>query len=227
MTPKSDLGLILAAAGLGARFGSDIPKQFWELSGRPLYLRALEPFLDLVVEAVIVVPAGWESRVAAQVSSLSFRTSIQIQQGGSTRQESVFNGLKRLTSDAKYVLVHDAARPYVSLGLIESIVGETRKHGACIPVVPVCDTVKMVKEGAVLETIDRHQLFFAQTPQGFESGLLERAFERAWNEGFQGTDESSLVENLGEPVRVVRGETGNLKVTWSADLRLSDLGISK
>jgi len=218
MTPQRNLGLILAAAGRGARFKSDLPKQFWEINGKPLYLHSLEPFLDLVVEAVIVVPAEWESKVAAQVGSLSSRIPIQIEQGGPTRQESVFNGLNRLTTKVEYVLVHDAARPYVSIELVEAIVDVTMRMGACIPVLPVRDTVKMVKEGLVVRTIDREELFLTQTPQGFESGLLRRAFEIARREGFQGTDEASLVESLGETVSVVEGDTGNLKVTWPEDL---------
>jgi 2-C-methyl-D-erythritol 4-phosphate cytidylyltransferase len=220
MTLQRDLGLILAAAGQGARFGSNVPKQFWELNGKPLYLHALEPFLGLVADAVIVVPAEWEHRVEVQVASISTHTLIRIQPGGLTRQVSVLKGLNRFTSDPRYILVHDAARPFVSSTLVESVVEESRRRGACIPVVPVRDTVKRVRAGLVVQTIDRHELSLTQTPQGFSSTLLRRAFENAEKEGFQGTDESSLIERLGEPVGVVEGETGNLKLTWPEDLRL-------
>jgi len=222
MTPEKDFGLVLPAAGLGSRFGSSLPKQFYELDGKPLYLHALEPFLDLVVEAVVVVPAEWENRISAQIRSLSVRTPIRVQTGASSRQDSVLNGLSGLASNTKYVLVHDAARPYVSPGLIRSVMQSTREHGASIPVVPVCDTVKIVEASLVVRTLDRHSLRLTQTPQGFELELLKKAFERAKVEAFQGTDESSLVENLGVMVHVVAGEANNIKVTW-----LDDLGRSQ
>lgn len=221
MIPQRDFGLVLVAGGLGSRFGSNVPKQFWEIDGKPLYLRALEPFMDLVVEAVVVVPAGWEKKISGQVRSLCPRIPIQIQAGGFTRQESVSSGLKKLSSDTEYVLVHDAARPFVSSGLIEIIVQNTRKHGACIPVLPVRDTVKMVEDSIVVRTVDRRPLHLTQTPQGFELQLLMRAVETAQAEGFQGTDESSLVEHIGETVHVVEGEAHNIKVTWLEDLRSS------
>jgi 2-C-methyl-D-erythritol 4-phosphate cytidylyltransferase len=227
MTPQRKLGLILAAAGLGARFKSDLPKQFWELEGKPLYLHSLERFLDVVSEAVVVVPSKWESKVLAQVGSLPSRISVQIEAGGPTRQESVFNGLNRLTPNVEYVLVHDAARPCISSGLVEAVVEMTIRKGACIPVLPVRDTVKMVEKGVVIRTIDRKELFLTQTPQGFESGLLRRAFEVAREKGLQGTDESSLVENLGATVSVIEGDTGNLKVTWPEDLTALRGGMKK
>jgi len=218
MIPEKDFGLVLAAAGVGSRFGSSVPKQFWELNGKPIYLHALEPFLGLVLEAVVVVPAEWENRISAQLRALSLHTPVRVQVGGSTRQESVSFGLQKLASSMECVLVHDAARPYVSQGLIEAVVEGTTKHGACIPVVPVCDTIKEVKETIVARTIDRNGLYLTQTPQGFDLKLLKRALEKAEAEGFQGTDESSLVEKIGGLVYVVEGESRNHKVTWMEDL---------
>ena len=219
MIPQRDFGLVLAAAGLGSRFGSGVPKQFWELEDKPLYLHGLELFLELVGEAVVVVPADWVSKVSDEIRELSLPTPIRVQEGGSTRQESVYNGLQKLDSGAEFVLVHDAARPYVSLSLIEAVVRNTRKHGACIPVVPIHETVKLVEESAVVRTIDRQALSLAQTPQGFRLEMLKRAFAKARAEGVHGTDESSLVENMGETVHAVEGETNNVKVTWPGDLR--------
>lgn len=219
MILQEDFGLILAAAGLGSRFGSGVPKQFWELDGRPLYLHALDPFLDVVAEAVVVVPSGWVDKISAQIRSLSVRTPIRIQEGGATRQGSVSAGLQKLTSNCRFVLVHDAARPYVSAGLIESVVNGTKMHKSSVPVVPVRDTVKVVEHNVVVRTVDRRTLCLTQTPQGFELKLLQRALNAAASEEVQGTDESSIVESLGETVHVVEGETGNIKVTWPEDLR--------
>jgi 2-C-methyl-D-erythritol 4-phosphate cytidylyltransferase len=141
MSRQEDFGLVLAAAGLGSRFESNVPKQFWEVNNKPLYLHALEPFLDLVGEAVVVVPGSWENKISAQLHSLLFDTPIRVNRGGSTRQESVSHGLCSLSSSTKYVLVHDAARPFISAALIELVMSGTRKWGACIPVIPVRDTI--------------------------------------------------------------------------------------
>lgn len=219
MISKSDFGLILAAAGLGTRFGSKLPKQFLALDDRLLYLWALQPFLELVEEVVVVVPAGWKTKIAAQLESASLSPRTYVEEGGTTRQDSVASGLRKLTSDVKYVLVHDAARPFTSGDLIEEVMRGTLRHGACIPAVPASDTVKVVEDGKVLRTIDRSNLCLTQTPQGFKTELLKRALEAAEEEGVQGTDESSLVERLDAKVHVVAGEAANIKVTWMEDLQ--------
>jgi len=228
------IGLVLAAAGTGSRFGSDIPKQFIPLEGKPLYLHALEcfsPFFDSAVivlpegwkekvfdSAVIVLPEGWKEKVENQVRSLSYRDQLIIEMGGPRRQDSVYQGLNRLGEEIEMVLVHDAARPFTSSELISSVIDETRQHQACIPVVPVRDTLKEVSDGRIARTLDREGLSLAQTPQGFEINLLKRAFQQAIQDGFYGTDEAALVERLGSPVHVVAGERSNLKVTCKEDL---------
>ncbi len=211
-------GLILAAAGAGSRFGGDIPKQFSSLRGSPLYLHALEPFVEFFDEAVMVVPEAWKERVEKQIRSLPYRGKLILQAGGERRQDSVYRGLSRLSDSIQIVLVHDAARPFVSMGLIARVVEQTRQSGACLPAVPLPDTVKEVASHRVVRTVDRSRLRLAQTPQGFEINLLRRALERAQKDVFYGTDEASLVERLGSPVDVVAGEPENIKVTWKEDL---------
>jgi 2-C-methyl-D-erythritol 4-phosphate cytidylyltransferase len=218
MSRQEDCGLVLAAAGLGSRFGSSEPKQFWELNGKPLYLHALEPFQNQVGEAVVVVPQGWDGRILDQIRSLLPDMPVQVHTGGTTRQESVFRGLNRLSSCVEFVLVHDAARPFITASLIERVLNNTRKYGACVPVVPVRDTVKKVENSFVECTIDRQALFLTQTPQGFELKRLQKALEKAEEAGYLATDEASLLEYVGEKVRVVEGEIQNVKVTWSEDL---------
>ena len=212
------IGLILAAAGAGSRFGGDIPKQFSSMRGKPLYLHALEPFVEFFEEAVMVVPEAWQDRVEEQIRLLPYRGKLLLQTGGRERQDSVFRGLRRLSDSVQIVLVHDAARPFVSQGLIARVVEQTRRSGACLPALPPRDTVKEVDSLKVLRTLDRHRLRLAQTPQGFEIDLLRRALEQAQQDGFCGTDEASLVEHLGSPVYVVAGEPENIKVTWKEDL---------
>lgn len=212
------IGLVLAAAGTGSRFGSDTPKQFLPLEGKPLYLHALEHFSSFFETAVIVIPDGWEEKVETQVKSLSCRDRLILETGGPERQDSVYRGLNRLGEEIEIVLVHDAARPYTSENLISRVIEQTRLYRACVPVLPVTDTLKEVSDGRVVRTVDRGGLSLVQTPQGFQMNLLKKAFEQAIQDGFYGTDEASLVERLGSEVYVVPGESSNLKITCKEDL---------
>jgi 2-C-methyl-D-erythritol 4-phosphate cytidylyltransferase len=212
------IGLVLAAAGTGSRFGSNTPKQFTHLDGKPLYLHALECFLEVFDEAAIVVPGDWIHKVKKQVQDLPCGERLMLEAGGPQRQDSVYQGLRRLSDSNHIVLVHDAARPFPSSELISQVIEGTRKHEACVPVLPVGDTVKEVQDQQIVRTLDRDTLVLVQTPQGFKMGLLQSAFEAAIKEGFYGNDESTLVERLGIPVHVVPGEGTNVKVTWKEDL---------
>lgn len=211
-------GLVLAAAGSGSRFGSEIPKQFLEFDGRPLFLHSLNRLLPFVEQAVVVVPPLWKDRMTAVLSSLDLKGRVLLEGGGKTRQISVFNGLQRLDPGVEFVLVHDAARPFVSSRLVSSILETTRRDGACIPALPVADTVKEVAQGRVIRTLERKRIFLAQTPQGFKVSILRQAYEKASLDRFEGTDEASLVERIGVPVSVVPGEAENRKITFSDDL---------
>ncbi len=212
------IGLILAAAGSGSRFGTSVPKQFTELQGRPLYIHALEAFTAHCQDVVIVLPETWKAKVHSQLSEIESSVRIKLEIGGSTRQESVGKGLHRLNPEVELVLVHDAARPFCPPNLIDRVIEGVRRTGACVPVVPVSDTVKELEHGRVVRTLDRSTLGLAQTPQGFSAELLRRAFDQALETGFNGTDEAMLVEQLGESVEAVPGHAGNIKVTWKGDL---------
>jgi 2-C-methyl-D-erythritol 4-phosphate cytidylyltransferase len=210
------IGLILAAAGAGSRFGSTVPKQFLPLDGVPVYLRSLESFEPLVDQAVIVVPADWKDRVSCETQE-RWRGRIRVEAGGDQRQDSVRRGLLSLPA-VEIVLVHDAARPFVTTGLIKRVLDESRRSGACIPGLPVSQTVKEVAGSTIVRTLDRSRLVLAQTPQGFRREILWQAFQKAEEDGFYGTDESILVERIGIPVSVVEGEPGNIKITFRHDV---------
>ncbi len=210
------IGLILAAAGAGSRFGSTVPKQFLPLDGVLVYLRSLESFEPLVSHAVVVVPADWKDRVSGETHE-RWQGRIRVEAGGDQRQDSVRRGLLSLPP-VEIVLVHDAARPFVTPGLVRRVVDEARRSGACIPGLPVSQTVKEVSGSTIVRTLDRTRLVLAQTPQGFRRDVLLRAFKRAEEDGFCGTDESILVERIGIPVSVVEGEPGNIKITFSRDV---------
>jgi len=210
------IGLILAAAGAGSRFGSSVPKQFLPLDGVPVYLRSLESFESLVDHAVVVVPGDWKDRVACETQE-RWQGRIRVDTGGDQRQDSVRRGLFALPP-VEIVLVHDAARPYVTANLITLVIEEARRSGACIPGLPVSQTVKEVAGSRVIRTLDRTSLVLAQTPQGFRRDILLQAFERAERDAFYGTDESILVERIGLPVAVVEGEPRNIKITFKQDV---------
>lgn len=214
-------GLILAAAGLGSRLAGGRPKQFLRLQGQPLFLKALEPFLPIVDQVAVVVPASYLETTGDYLKKLGGDKKVFRTEGGATRQESVLAGFRRLDPDLDIILTHDAARPFASPRMIRLVVERALATGACIPVIPVNDTVKVVQNNRVCSTLDRETLRLAQTPQAFRRVVLEEAFEKALDEGFTGTDESALVEYAGLPVEVVEGEISNIKITHREDLALA------
>jgi 2-C-methyl-D-erythritol 4-phosphate cytidylyltransferase len=157
---------------------------------------------------------------------------VHLVEGGEHRQESVGNVLDALPAQSDdLVVIHDAVRPFVSQETIAGVIDQTRRYGAAIAGVPAVDTIKRVErraEGAVVEaTIPREQIVQAQTPQGFRYGLLSPIFNEARSEGFQGTDEASLLERAGQPVHVVMGSARNFKITTPADLELAEFFLAQ
>jgi 2-C-methyl-D-erythritol 4-phosphate cytidylyltransferase len=152
-----------------------------------------------------------------------FAALVEIVAGGDYRQESVENCLLCVPPDTDLVAVHDAVRPFVDGALIEKVIQEAARTGAAILGIPSVDTVKKVERTLILGTIPRERIVLAQTPQVFRYSLLKEAFERAAEDGFQATDECSLVEHLGAEVTVVMGSDRNIKITKPADLDLARL----
>jgi 2-C-methyl-D-erythritol 4-phosphate cytidylyltransferase len=210
---------ILVAAGRGERMGHERPKAFLELDGQPLLLRAARAFdaAPSVAVIVAVVPQRQEDDARALLAPI--RKPIHVVPGGPRRQDSVLEGMKAAPDGFDgVVLVHDAARPLVDVALIERVAGEALRCGAALPVVPVVDTVKRVRDGLVVETLERSELCAAQTPQGFRFALLAQAYEAAYRERATLTDEALAVERLGREVRTVEGSRRNRKITTPEDL---------
>ena len=213
---------VIVAAGRGSRIGGPLPKQVQPLAGRPMVEHCLRAFQrsGCVDRMVLVLPAGLQRIVPLQLAA--FDKLEAVVDGGETRQDSVQKGLEAVP-DAEWVLVHDGARPLLGPGLIASVLDAARRCGAAIPASPARETMKRVREGRVVETVDRSEMFQVQTPQAFRAELLRRAHAAAREAGFVGTDDSQLVERLGEPVARVPASPVNLKVTEPADLRLAEL----
>jgi 2-C-methyl-D-erythritol 4-phosphate cytidylyltransferase/2-C-methyl-D-erythritol 2,4-cyclodiphosphate synthase len=216
---------IIVAAGRGSRAGSGIPKQYRPLAGKPVIVHTLRTLLThpLVGAVLPVIHGDDRSRFAEAVSSASLpseklRAPVP---GGATRQDSVYRGLEALAAEAPaLVLVHDAARPFVTPDLVDRAIAAGRAHGAAVPGVSVTDTVKVVDERArVVETPDRARLRAVQTPQAFAFPAFLDAHRRAAEAGLHDfSDDGALAEWAGLPVIVFDGEPGNVKLTREADL---------
>jgi len=215
---------IIPAAGMGIRMGSNIPKQFLLLDGKPILHHTLT-VLDQcsIVNEIILVMSEKEIENSRQPIQHSHPKVTRIIAGGKERQDSVYNGLQSLDSGTDIVVVHDGVRPFVSADLIHETVEAARDFGAAITAIPVSDTIKKVNEEGLVEcTVDRNGLWRVQTPQTFQVSLLKEAFAKAQADNFYGTDEGSLIEYLGREVKVVSGSEFNIKITRPEDLVLGE-----
>jgi 2-C-methyl-D-erythritol 4-phosphate cytidylyltransferase len=214
---------IIVAAGSGKRFGSKTPKQFLQVKKKPLIIYTLEAFQNCpsIDRIILVLPANQTDEFLQIVSKYGLTKLHKIVAGGNTRAESVWKGLNAVqTNKNEIVAVHDGARPLVSTEEISECILKAKKTGAAILVAPVTDTIKEIKDGKIIQTIDRNKLRRALTPQCFRYQTLKRAFEKVENLTENATDESFLVENLGVNVSIVEGSSRNIKVTTKEDLKL-------
>ncbi len=230
------VSVIIPAAGLGTRMGRPAPetagisrKQFMLLNGSPILIHTLRKFISSPSVTEIVVALREEDMVWADelLARESLKHIVRIVQGGETRQQSVENALGTLADDVELVAVHDAVRPFVEREIIEKVLAEALATGAAIVGIVPVDTVKQVHRNKVRSTLPRERLVLTQTPQVFKLKLLRRAFEKAREDLFLGTDESSLVERLEQvEVSVVLGTDRNIKITRPGDMDLARLYLT-
>ena len=221
---------IILAAGEGRRMGGDLPKPYLPIAGRPMVLRALDRiFSSPLVEKVILVVAAADMKrcklmLGTDVALRDRPWFLQI--GGTTRQQSAQRGLEKITPDADIVMIHDAARPFVTAALIERCVEIAAVRGAAVPGLPARDTIKVVSpDYRVQSTPERSSLWEIQTPQVFKRELIVAAHEEAERNGLQVTDDAMAVERFGKPVYLVEGERTNFKITLPEDVWLAELLI--
>ena len=225
---------IIPAAGLSTRMGSTTSgtarKQLVEFHGAPILIHTLRKFDSCARIEAILVPVRPEDRerVADRVAAERFRCPVHIVTGGETRQESVWNALQQIPEQVPLVLVHDAVRPFVDAEIIDRAIDAAARHRAVIVAVPAIDTIKQVERAGgdtnrIVATLPRERIVLAQTPQAFDHALLRMAFEKAIQDGFQGTDEASLMEHIRQDVFVIPGSPRNWKITTPADLRLAEM----
>lgn len=215
------IGAIIAAAGSGSRMGGDKPKQFLNVDGIPVIAKTYRAFADCDMIDVIYVVTGEDMMQQCKNHMVPYLDTKQLKKfggivsGGKERQDSVYNALIAVKEQGgvDYVLIHDAARPFVTGKIIETTVKAAESRDAAIVCVRPKDTIRTVDE-----TLDRRSLMIVQTPQGFRFDLLMNAYEKAYADGYYGTDDASLVERTGVHPTLVEGSYANIKLTTREDL---------
>ncbi|MCD6570069.1 MAG: 2-C-methyl-D-erythritol 4-phosphate cytidylyltransferase [Deltaproteobacteria bacterium] len=213
---------VIVAGGGGKRFGAR--KQFLDLSGVPVIKRTVLAFdsYPAIHQIIVVVPE--EDISMTNDMLMGFKKVYAIVAGGKTRQASVWKGLQ-LIKDSEIALIHDGVRPLVSHSLIGKVIDGIKGFDACIPALPVADTIKQVKDGFVLKTIPRADVYTIQTPQAFNTSKIIAAHEMANKKRSIATDDSTLLEEYSADIRVVEGDPYNIKITHEVDMLLAEVII--
>lgn len=212
-----NISVIIVAAGHGIRAGSELPKQFVAVGGRPLLMHTVEAFDKKCDRIIVVLPSAYIAQWEQLCQDHDFRTPHTLCEGGDERFTSVRNGIEKLSPDTKIILVHDGVRPFVSSELIDRVIEATKEIGAVVPSTPVTDTLRRIGGGSV----SRSEVMAVQTPQGFDADILRRAYNQPFNKSF--TDDASVVEAAGYAVEMTEGEVENMKITTPYDLKIANI----
>ena len=217
--------IIIVAGGKGLRMGSDIPKQFLPIGGKPVLMRTLERFREYSkdIQIILVLPEAQQTYWHQLCQEYHFDVEYTLANGGQTRFHSVQNGLAKVPDDAIGVVgVHDGVRPFPSIEVIRNCYTTAREKKAVIPVIPVVETVRHL-EGEQSKTVPRDAYRLVQTPQTFDIQLLKAANRQPYNDGF--TDDASVVEAFGYNITLVEGNRENIKITTPYDLKIAEVLI--
>ena len=219
-----NVSVIIPAAGSGRRFGSAQNKIFQQLAGREIFLRTIDAFASRsdVTQIQLVVSVIDEQIILDRFSRELDAANVSLCHGGLIRTQSVANALARVRPACDLVAIHDAVRPCIAPSLIDAVFDAAAADGAAILAVPLHGTIKRVASGLISQTVPRHDLYEAQTPQVFARDLIIRAFDAAPPDQADITDDAQLVEAIGHPVRVILGDPRNIKITAPADLALAE-----
>ena len=214
---------ILVAGGKGLRMGSDIPKQFLPLRGRPVLMHTIDVFRRTYpdIHIILVLPREQQDYWRQLCGQHAYDVEFCVADGGETRFHSVRNGLSLIPDGARGVVgVHDGVRPFVSPETIRRCFEAAEEFGAVVPVVPVVETVRQLLADGSSMTVDRNAYRLVQTPQTFDIQLLKKAYGQPFDPFF--TDDASVVEAMGHPIKLVEGNNENIKLTNPADLKLAE-----
>ncbi|MCX7816446.1 MAG: 2-C-methyl-D-erythritol 4-phosphate cytidylyltransferase [Syntrophales bacterium] len=221
---------VVVAGGSGERMGSLEPKQYLLLKGIPILAHTLKHFESSpsIESVIVVVPPEDEEKFKVDIVIPHNLSKIRaIVPGGKKRQDSVWNGLLATDPDADVIVIHDGVRPLITAKTIEECIKLAAVKGAVIVGLPVHETIKTCSnEGIVVGTVPRDNLWIAQTPQAFRREIIMQAYTQALKNGIYGTDDASLVERIGFPIQIIRGESTNIKITTPYDLIHANLILS-
>jgi 2-C-methyl-D-erythritol 4-phosphate cytidylyltransferase len=227
--------IIIVAGGKGLRMGSDIPKQFLPIGGKPVLMRTLERFREYSddIQIILVLPEAQQEYWHQLCDEYHFDVEYTLANGGQTRFHSVQNGLAKVPDDAQGVVgVHDGVRPFPSIEVIKNCYETARTAKAVIPVIPVVETVRQLIDSdsqlsilnyQLSKTVPRDQYRLVQTPQTFDIQLLKSANRQPYNDSF--TDDASVVEAFGHKITLVEGNRENIKITTPYDLKIAEVLI--
>ena len=218
--------IIIVAGGKGLRMGSDIPKQFLPIGGKPVLMRTLERFREYSadLQIILVLPEAQQEYWHQLCKEYHFDVEYTLANGGQTRFHSVQNGLAKVPDDAIGVVgVHDGVRPFPSIEVIRNCYETARQKKAVIPVIPVVETVRHL-ESEKSKTVPRDEYRLVQTPQTFDIQLLKAANKQPYNDGF--TDDASVVESFGYEITLVEGNRENIKITTPYDMKIAEVLIN-
>ncbi len=210
------VAVVIPAAGSGSRLGG-VPKQLRVMGHDSVLYHTVRTFDHHPAITQIVVAAASNALEITKEILMPMEKPCQVVSGGATRQESVQAGLNALNEPVQIVLIHDAARPFVSEQLITKVVASTETHGAAAVALPVADTVRYGERGFFTESISREGLYAMQTPQGFKYDLLMDAFQRAKDNISAATDDVALLYHIGKKVKIIDGDQMNFKITTQSD----------
>ena len=216
--------VIITAAGLGRRFGE--AKQFKKLHGKPLYQYSLDIFIQsrLFDEIILVIPKSNQQKVQKEIK-MKYGSQVNLVIGGPNRQDSVKNAIQNSSPKIDLVVIHDAARPFITISLIEKCIAACKTSDGAIIAMQPYDTIKFSKSNIVEKTIDRSNIWMAQTPQAFnKQKILEAYSSREFDDSII-TDESSLMEKLGYKIIIVPGDGKNFKITTLDDWKRAEIEL--
>lgn len=214
---------VVVAAGSSTRMGFD--KVLAEVGGLPVIVRCLQSFQQApgVAEVVVVTREGLVPDVARLCQDFGLTKVVKVIRGGESRTQSARLGTLECERKAPLIAIHDGARPFVTVQVIEDAIAQAAVNGAAAPAVPVKDTIKVARDGTVERTLDRTALYAVQTPQVFDGDLIRAALQKALDDGVETTDDCAAVERLGMKVALTAGDERNIKLTTPTDLLLGEL----
>ncbi len=224
-TNSSKTGVVIVAGGSGKRFGNEMPKQFLTLQQWPVLMHTINQFAKSIdnIEIVVVLPEKHHKTWENLCQKHEFNISHKVATGGTERFYSVKNGLARV-ADCEVIAVHDGVRPLASQDLIKRCFETAARHGSCVPVIPVLDSLRK-GDSQKNKPVSRQNLYRVQTPQVFRQSWIMKAYEQNFNANF--TDDASVIETLGYQIFLTEGSEKNIKITKPEDLELAAFYLNK